>query len=1096
MPRKYAAFISYRHKPLDIAVAKKLHKSIEQYRIPRGLQKDGKKRLGIVFRDRDELPLSNNLTEDIFEALDNTEHLIVICTPDTPKSLWVRREIQHFLEKHGRDRVFTVLAAGTPEESIPKEITTRYAEDGVTVLEEYEPLCANLAEVPEKKVLRELDKELPRLYAAMLGCPYDQLVQREQKRRIRRILTASAAILTVALGFTSMLLMKNQEIAAQKRDVQLRESELLAADAEEAMLTGNTLLAIESAVNALPKEGEEDRPYYAPAERVLMDAMDILGGAEAPVLLKNTVLEQMTPISHFALSTDGSLAVTIDQYGVLHGFDTVSGKELWSDILSADMLSGSGQYVLISENDQNLICKYYNLLECRDPKTGQIRWTYEIDYAFYGYLIYDDIRDRIAIMNCCFSVESLSYRLELTLLSAETGEIRNTILLEESDTDPSYVLTNISSTRMPKGGTFSDDGRYFACAFSQEDPSQEVNSLACFVVDLENGTVLTQFRQALADKQHYYVTNMVFRGDDLLIALETSDDSIAASVLKLDWKQGKVLWHTTTPSELESFSFSMDQTSSALFWDATAIVGRYEKLYSIDLETGELLHSVQLPGNLSYLYTVSSRYFGFSLSDGTYAVGWHNRDNGFVLTSDYLYQVSVDVEEHSLLLPYGSGIVQCYTDGNYFEISVSNVEREGYLAVVPSEHKNQIVIKRPIAVEKAVEQKTLPIPVEQLNIFYTGNDPVFCTNNTLILGSFYVSDESSDSDDYFYIAIDRDTHEVTRVYDTEDTYGLELYFLPDGSGYVQCSRDGTTLLYKDGTGTTIAEKKDREVSESTYYTEAMIDTDTARLSDGTVLTVHCGIKTLTLIRNGVETTPVPLPEEHQYQQDINPFLCRYVQAGQNGSVLTYCYTYGEDVTTDDVMIYTGNGIWTGLEGSHVLPNTSAFAFAQQLNRFAAVDGSNTVRIYDLDTGKETAAFPLQLPCRSVLFMDFVLDDSCLIVKTQDAQILIYEIATGQILYQEKLATSYNGILHTYEDTANQRLYIIDSNFTGNPNGICVDLRSWTTLGTGSRMVCFDETSGELFHFDSYYGVQDSLSYITVPSTGELVRLGQQMLAAQ
>lgn len=159
MARQYAAFISYRHCPLDIAVAEKIHKSIERFRIPRDLRHEELKHPGsvftnwkgqplesnlLVFRDREELPLSNDLTADIFEALDNTRCLIVVCTPDTPKSLWVRREISYFIEKHGRERIVTVLAAGTPEESIPKEITTVYAEDGVTVIEEHEPLVAYL----------------------------------------------------------------------------------------------------------------------------------------------------------------------------------------------------------------------------------------------------------------------------------------------------------------------------------------------------------------------------------------------------------------------------------------------------------------------------------------------------------------------------------------------------------------------------------------------------------------------------------------------------------------------------------------------------------------------------------------------------------------------------------------------------------------------------------------------------------------------------------------------------------------------------------------------------------------------------------------
>ena len=68
MERNYTAFISYRHKPLDMAVAEKLHQVIEGYRIPRALAGERKK-LGLVFRDKEELPVSGDLNKDICEAL-------------------------------------------------------------------------------------------------------------------------------------------------------------------------------------------------------------------------------------------------------------------------------------------------------------------------------------------------------------------------------------------------------------------------------------------------------------------------------------------------------------------------------------------------------------------------------------------------------------------------------------------------------------------------------------------------------------------------------------------------------------------------------------------------------------------------------------------------------------------------------------------------------------------------------------------------------------------------------------------------------------------------------------------------------------------
>ncbi|MBR3735185.1 MAG: toll/interleukin-1 receptor domain-containing protein, partial [Lachnospiraceae bacterium] len=84
---KYDAFISYRHTPLDMEIAKKLHRGLETFSIPAAVQKKtGKKKIRRVFRDQEELPIGSNLTEEINAALENTEYLIVVCSPDTPES--------------------------------------------------------------------------------------------------------------------------------------------------------------------------------------------------------------------------------------------------------------------------------------------------------------------------------------------------------------------------------------------------------------------------------------------------------------------------------------------------------------------------------------------------------------------------------------------------------------------------------------------------------------------------------------------------------------------------------------------------------------------------------------------------------------------------------------------------------------------------------------------------------------------------------------------------------------------------------------------------------------------------------------------------
>ena len=120
-PVKYDAFISYRHCPFDSCVAAKLHKKLEHYHIPRIIrQLTGRKKISRIFRDKEELPLSSNLTQKIYDALDHSEYLILICSPESKASLWVQREVSYFIEKHGRERVLTVVIKGEPDDVFPE----------------------------------------------------------------------------------------------------------------------------------------------------------------------------------------------------------------------------------------------------------------------------------------------------------------------------------------------------------------------------------------------------------------------------------------------------------------------------------------------------------------------------------------------------------------------------------------------------------------------------------------------------------------------------------------------------------------------------------------------------------------------------------------------------------------------------------------------------------------------------------------------------------------------------------------------------------------------------------------------------------------
>ncbi|WP_092059620.1 toll/interleukin-1 receptor domain-containing protein [Butyrivibrio sp. INlla14] len=121
MINNYNAFISYKHAALDNKIAEEIIKRLERYHIPKNIQKStGHKKIDRIFRDKDELPITNDLNDTISSALANSDYLIVICSTNTKKSTWVEKEIEIFLKNHTKNQVLTVLADGEPYDVIPQ----------------------------------------------------------------------------------------------------------------------------------------------------------------------------------------------------------------------------------------------------------------------------------------------------------------------------------------------------------------------------------------------------------------------------------------------------------------------------------------------------------------------------------------------------------------------------------------------------------------------------------------------------------------------------------------------------------------------------------------------------------------------------------------------------------------------------------------------------------------------------------------------------------------------------------------------------------------------------------------------------------------
>ena len=202
---KYWAFISYSHK--DTAIADWLHQKLETYRVPKSLlgtpSREGEvpSRIMPIFRDREELPTSSELGDNLQKALQQSRYLIVICSPDAAQSRWVEEEVRAFKGWRGRDHIIALIARGAPnatdrgraeDECFPQSM--RFDVNAANVRIQVEPIAADLRPEGDGR-----ERAFLKIVAGLLGLGFDDLYQREKRRQKRRQkMLAAAAILALA----------------------------------------------------------------------------------------------------------------------------------------------------------------------------------------------------------------------------------------------------------------------------------------------------------------------------------------------------------------------------------------------------------------------------------------------------------------------------------------------------------------------------------------------------------------------------------------------------------------------------------------------------------------------------------------------------------------------------------------------------------------------------------------------------------------------------------------------------------------------------------------------------------------------------------
>lgn len=268
---KYDAFISYRHIEPDSFVAEQVHKMLENYKIPGKLKKSlGGRKINRIFRDKEELPITDNLNDQIIESLKQSEFLIVICSPRLEESKWCKREIETFVEERGKKNVLLVLADGEPDAAFPKIMY-----DG-----SIEPLAAEARGKNNSRRKKILKTEKLRLLAQILGVNFDDLKQRHRERKVKQIIAGFSVGMAILLAFCALAVSSAVRISRQANQLAYDKAVSLAGESEKLLEEDKRLEALSVAREALTTSDGIGLPSTPQARYALVDALRVYDSAK------------------------------------------------------------------------------------------------------------------------------------------------------------------------------------------------------------------------------------------------------------------------------------------------------------------------------------------------------------------------------------------------------------------------------------------------------------------------------------------------------------------------------------------------------------------------------------------------------------------------------------------------------------------------------------------------------------------------------------------------------------------------------------------------------------------------------------------------
>lgn len=287
---RYKAFISYSHA--DERWGRWLHRQLEAFQLPSRTGKPvslPRRPLRPVFRDRDELASSSDLSQSLVDALRDSENLVIVCSRHAAASKWVNAELQRFIDMGRSDRIFPLIIDGDIDEVFPPA----FSESGIT------PLAADVNQDGRRNALLKV-------VAGLLSLRFDELRGRHEQQRRKRLLAITSVslagfVLTTALAayawFARAQAEGERQAAEDARETAQQVTGFIVGILEKANPTNRN--PDEISVRDVLDQGYEaakadlaDRPRVrAEVLTAIANAYNTLGLFEANIEIREDVLE-------------------------------------------------------------------------------------------------------------------------------------------------------------------------------------------------------------------------------------------------------------------------------------------------------------------------------------------------------------------------------------------------------------------------------------------------------------------------------------------------------------------------------------------------------------------------------------------------------------------------------------------------------------------------------------------------------------------------------------------------------------------------------------------------------------------------------------